>query len=200
MNELQDRTIALAAILQIASQVQRLARTGLADESVFEVCLNSVLVLDAINTQAVYGGMKGVSSGLSLLSSGVLISPDGESIEQLRYAMSLLTLTEQLQRSSSLFQDFGGEVEGLSAVTKDDLPQACSDIYQKYISGLQPQIIVQGEEDFLQQPDIPIKIRSLLLAGIRAGALWKQKGGGRFKLLWERTRMRNTAAGLLAQL
>ena len=62
---------------------------------------------------------------------------------------------------------------------------------------MRPQIIVQGEEDYLQRPEIPPQIRGLLLAALRSAVLWQQKGGNRFKVLWERTRMQNAAKDFL---
>jgi len=64
---------------------------------------------------------------------------------------------------------------------------------------MQPQVIVQGEELHLQKEDIPPKVRTLLLAALRSAVLWQQKGGSRFRLIWERTRMRNAARSLIAQ-
>ncbi len=200
MNLIEERTVALAAILQVSAQVQKLARTGMADEDVVQTALRSILILDASSTEAVFGGLNGVGDGLSRLANGALVSTDGENIEVLRYGMSLLGLQNQLMRDGARFAEFGTEVERLSGVEADHIHTACSDIYQKFISDLQPQIIVQGEQDFLQQEDVPAKVRALLLAGIRAAVLWQQKGGGRFKLVWERTRMRNAASALLNQI
>jgi high frequency lysogenization protein len=200
MNIIEERTIALAGVLQAAELVQMLARTGQADASAMQASLQSVLVLDAVSTAAVFGGLDGVQNGLRLISDGILSTPDGDHIELLRYTMSLLHLQNQLMRNPEVFAQFGGEVESLTAVDGDQLAQSCSAIYQKYISKLQPQIIVQGEEDYLQRPEIPAQVRSLLLAGIRAAVLWQQKGGGKFRMMWERTRMRNAATALLGQI
>lgn len=197
MTPIEERSIALAAILQVAEQVQKIARTGVCDEDDVQTALRSVLILDAASTAAVFGGVGALKNGLNRLADGLLVSSNGLDIELLRYTMSLLTLQGQLVRDGDRYAKFGAEVERLSAVEADHLHRACSDIYQQYISDLQPQIIVQGEQDFLQQEDTPIKVRSLLLAGIRAAVLWQQKGGGRFKLLWERTRMRHAAKALL---
>lgn len=199
MNLIEERTIALAGLLQACGQVQTIARTGLADQAVEDACLKSILVLDALNTPAVYGGIEGVRSGLTMLAEGVMGSPQGDKIEVLRYAMSLLQLQNQLYQDSSAFNAFGQSIEQLSAVSPDEITQACSDVYQKHISEMRPQIIVQGEQDFLQREDIPPKIRTMLLAGIRAAVLWQQKDGGKFKLIWQRTRMQNAARDLLSQ-
>lgn len=199
MNLIEERTIALAGLLQACGQVQTIARTGAADQSVEEACLKSILVLDAMNTPAVYGGIQGVRTGLKMIADGVMSSPQGDKVEVLRYAMSLLQLQNQLYQDPSAFNEFGQGIERLSAVSSDELTQACSDVYQKHISGMRPQIIVQGEQNFLQREDIPPKIRAMLLAGIRSAVLWQQKDGGKFKLIWQRTRMQNAARDLLSQ-
>lgn len=199
MNIIEERTVALAGILQACEQVQALARTGKADEAARQASLKSILVLDAVNTPAVFGGVNGVHNGLRLLANGILVDPHGNDIEILRYTMSLLNLQSQLFKDSEKFSQFGSDVENLSGVESEQLTRACSDVYQRYISKLQPQIIVQGEEEYLQIPDVQEGVRSLLLAGIRAAVLWQQKGGGRFKLMWERTRMRNAATALMAR-
>ena len=198
MNLIEQRTIALAGLFQACQQVQALARTGVADQAAFDSSLQSILILDAVNTAAVFGGVEGVRSGLSLIEDGVMNSPQGEKVELLRYAMSLMHLQSQLYRDEAAFAEFGQSVERLSSVSNDELVGACSALYQKFISDMRPQIIVQGEQNYLQQAEIPPQVRALLLAGVRAAVLWQQKGGSRFKLLWERTRMRNAARSLLA--
>ncbi len=199
MNIIEERTIALAGVLQACEQVQSLARKGCADDNVIDSSVQSILILDAVNTPAIYGGLEGVRSGLSLIANGIMSSPQAEKVELLRYAMTLLHLQAQLYDDQSAFTKFGNAIEGLSSVSSEELTANCSGIYQKFISDLRPQIIVQGEQDFLQQESIPPQIRAMLLAGIRSAVLWKQKGGGRFKLLWERTRMQNAAKALLSR-
>jgi high frequency lysogenization protein len=199
MNLIEERTIALAGLLQACGQVQTIARTGAADKAVEAACLKSIMVLDAMNTPAVYGGVQGVRTGLKMIADGVMSSPQGDKVEVLRYAMSLIQLQNQLYHNQSAFNEFGQAVERLSAVSSAELTQACSDLYQKFISEMRPQIIVQGEQNFLQREDIPPKIRAMLLAGIRSAVLWQQKDGGKFKLIWQRTRMQNAARDLLRQ-
>ncbi len=199
MNLIQERTIALAGVLQACQQVQSLARTGLAKDDAFENSLQSILVLDALNTPAVFGGIDGLRSGLALLKDGALNSTAGDDLELLRYMMSILQLQTQLYRDDQKFAAFGQSVERLSSYSNDELIDACSNTYQSHISVLRPQIIVQGEQEHLQQEGVPEKVRTMLLAAIRAAVLWQQKGGGKFRLVWERTRMRHAAEDLLKQ-
>ena len=197
MNLIEERTLAVAGVLQACKQVQNLARNGRADAFDVDPSMQSILVLDAINSQAIYGGVKGVNTGLRLIKEGILNSPQLVDVEVFRYVMSVLDLQRQLYRDGEKFSQFAQAVERLSAVQEDQYIDSCSDLYQKFISEMRPQIIVQGEQDFLQQAEIPPKIRGLLLAALRSAVLWQQKGGNRFKVLWERTRMQNAAKEFL---
>jgi len=197
MNLIEERTIALAGMFQACKQVQILARNGRSDPYDVEPIIQSVLVLDALNTSSVYGGVNGIKSGLRMIREGVLNSPQALHVEVLRYVMSVMHLQAQLYRNDQAFSAFSQDVERLSSVSSDEFTHACSNVYQQHISNMRPQIIVQGEEDYLQQEEVPPQIRALLLAAVRSAVLWQQKGGSRFKILWERTRMQNASIALL---
>ena len=92
MDLITERTIALAGVIQACQQVQKLARTGFYEDDDALASLNSILILDALNTPAVYGGVIGVRSGLIALQGGVLNSASADGIEVLRYVMSVLQL------------------------------------------------------------------------------------------------------------
>ena len=110
--------------------------------------------------------------------------------------MSILQLQKQLYSNQQKFSEFGQAVERLSGFSNEELDSACSDVYQTHISVLQPQIIVQGEQEHLQSDGVPEQVRAMLLAAIRSAVLWQQKGGGKFRLVWERTRMQHAAKSL----
>ncbi|MFT6098345.1 MAG: high frequency lysogenization protein [Arenicella sp.] len=199
MNIIEERTIALAGVLQACQQVQSLARTGVADTAVYTSAMQSVLVLDAMSTPAVFGGLGGVRAGLKLIEQGIFNSPEMSDLEVLRYMMSILQLQKQLYTDQQKFSQFGQAIDRLSSFSEDDLANAFSEVYQTHISVLRPQIIVQGEQEHLQQNGVPEQVRTMLLAAVRSAVLWQQKGGGKFRLVWERTRMRQAAKSLLAQ-
>ena len=199
MNPIEERTIALAGVVQACQQVQALAKQGVADNADFDSSLQSILVLDAMSTPAVFGGVQGVRSGLMTLSEGLLKSPQVSDIELLRYVMAILNLQSQLYRNDRPFSAFANSVERLSSFSKDQLIDACSSVYQEHISVMRPQIIVQGEQAHLQQEGVQEQIRTMLLAAMRSAVLWQQKGGGKFRMVWEQTRMKHAAAKLLSQ-
>lgn len=200
MDIILERTIALAGMIQASAEVQALAREGVAEPRSYATCIKSILVLDAMNTPAIYGGLEGLRKGLKLIEDGVMQSTESKSMELLRYTMTIMQLQKQLYKNRDRFSQFANEVEGLSAFSEEDMAEACSAVYQKYVSSMQPQVIVQGEEHHLQKEYVPPQIRALLLAAVRSAVLWQQKGGSRARLIWERTRMRNAARTLLASI
>ena len=89
--------------------------------------------LDAVNTPSVYGGLAGVKLGLKMIEEGVMQSASADSMEVLRYVMTIMQLQKQLHSDPSKFQEFGADVERLSAFEEDILAQECSKVYQTYI-------------------------------------------------------------------
>ena len=57
--------------------------------------------------------------------------------------------------------------------------------------------MIKGDQTHLANPENAAKIRTLLLAGIRAALLWRQAGGNRWKLIFARGAMQKEAQGLL---
>ena len=194
----KDRLFALAGITQACLQVQSLARHGKVDEAVMQASLQSILVLDAINCAAVYGGQDKLQSGLDAISKGLLNSAAAHNVEVMRYGTTLMLLQAQLFSDTNKLTAFTDDIEQLSAQNSDNLVDACSAVYQKHISPMRPQIIVQGEEGYLQQQGIAEQVRAMLLAGLRSAVLWQQKGGGRFKLILQRKKYQQLAAQILA--
>ena len=69
--------------------------------------------------------------------------------------------------------------------------EALADIYQATISTLGRRIQVVGDPASLQNTANANRIRSLLLAGVRSAWLWSQLGGGRWQLVFLRSRLIN---------
>ena len=61
-----------------------------------------------------------------------------------------------------------------------------ADNYKNTVSTIKPQIMVAGTEGYLQMPENAEKVRALLLAGIRSAVLWRQCGGSRWQILFQR--------------
>lgn len=198
-----DRVIALAGLFQATYLVRAIAHHGQADSRDVEVCLASVLKIDADDSEAVYGGLDNLRSGLRLLNKHLLNPPD---MDITRYVVALLVLERKLSRRPALLaQIHAGLLANLEKLNYFPLMHAnmiasLAEIYSKTISLLAPRIMVHGEPAYLTDPDNQNRIRALLLAGIRAATLWRQSGGGRLTLLLRRKALLLESQRLLAAL
>ena len=206
-----NRAIALAGIFQCVDGVNQIANTGNVDEELFNSCINSVLTEDVDTAEGLYGSLKQLKTGLRSmmyqLGAGP-ITPDGKpkDLEATRYALGLLQLEKKLNNNPEVFhkllngiQDTQQKLEFFD-VTHENITAALADIYANTISTLGPKIMVKGDQSHLANPKNASKIRALLLAGIRAALLWRQAGGSRWKLLFERGKLQKQADALLLQI
>jgi len=198
---IHDRVIALAGLFQAAALVHETAHHGRADSQDVATCLASVLKIDAASSDDVYGGLPNLKSGLRVVIRH-LRNP--QNIQMTRYVISLLVLERKLATKPAML---GRIREGIEAIidkltyfplTHDNTIAALADIYSATISTLTPRIMVNGNPSYLTNPDIANRIRALLLAGIRAAILWRQSGGRRLTLLFQRKALLREAERMLA--
>ena len=199
----RDRVIALAALLQVSSLVHSIAHTGQADPAAFATCLASLLQIDAENSEAVYGDITQLRLGLRLLCEQLQRPRD---MELTRYVINLLVLERKLAKQPDLLRQIRVGIESSLArlehfsCTDDAVVAGFAELYAATISTLTPRILVNGEPLYLTNPANQNRIRALLLAGIRAAVLWRQKGGGRLTLLFRRSALLAEGRRLLAML
>ena len=202
MSKEKDRCIAIAGLFQAASQVARVAHSGMTDSDSFEASIYSLFQINAESTEAVYGGAQGVKSGLRIIRDEIG-GKKKHNVEVSRYVISLMHLERQLQKRPDMLKQIG---EGLEQATQrlehypmvhSNILAQLADIYANTISTLKPRIMVQGEPLHLQNPENANRIRALLLAGIRAVMLWRQRGGNRLQILLGRKRLTQLADELL---
>ena len=93
-----DRTLALAGLFQAGRQAQQLAREGRAETAVLASSIQSLLLIDAPSTEAVFGGAQGVKLGLELLRSKLGGNTDANDVEIARYVIAMIQLEGQLRR------------------------------------------------------------------------------------------------------
>lgn len=201
----RNRAIALAAVFQACELVSEIAWRGQAEPGAFAACLESLLRTEAEDIEAVYGGIENLQLGLKTLRAQLAGGPEGRRGELTRYAVSLLYLQRRLERNPAMIERLR---EGIAqaqaqreffAPTHANMIARLAELYQQTISRIGPRIIVQGEQSLLTNSDNAAKIRSLLLAGIRAAVLWRQAGGNRWRLLFGRQSLLREAQALLAR-
>lgn len=201
----RDKTLALAGMFQASALARQLARRGYADEEPLRASVRSVLIIDALNTVSVFGGVEGVRLGLLSISRQ---SGSAGDIEVARYVVALCQLSRRFYRSAELVNRVSDELSAIQeevSVSPDggvseEIYERFADLYKSTISRLDPRIIVQGEQAHLSNAHVVAQIRTSLLAGVRSGVLFTQLGGSRWQLLFQRRRYIENAARLLAEI
>lgn len=206
----RNRTIALAALFQCVDGVIQIAHRGTVDNELFEACTNSILI-DTDLPQDLYGGTENLRTGLRVLmhqlGSGSL-DPDGrpKDVEATRYAVNLLYLEKKLSNDTDMFNALLRGIEDAQQQldffdkTHPNMIARLAELYSNTISKVGPRIIIKGDQNHLSIQDNAARIRTLLLAGIRAALLWRQAGGSRWKLIFSRGSMQKEAQALLHEI
>ncbi len=202
--DVKGQTIALAAVFQFASQVEQLAKTGHVPQQQFQIAVNSLFSQNPKSTIDVYGGMRHLETGLTALINS-LQRKSSRSNDCVRYVMGILHLQRRLEKHHSMLGTIATRLDksrqqlGHFSATHDNVIAGLADIYSDTISTFSFRIQVMGEYQHLQQPRIANQIRTLLFAGIRSAVLWRQLGGRRLKIIFNRNKMANIAEQLLEE-
>jgi len=204
-NDIRDRTIALAGIYQAARLVQQTAQGERRDADATRASINSILNTDPESTAAVYGDSRALGTGLETVMSQLANDNKQRDMVLTGYVITLMHLERKLTRQTALMKQLANGIErikgetNLADVTDPDIIAALAELYKDTVSSLQPRIMVKGEESVLRNTDSKNMIRALLLAGMRAAVLWRQRGGNRIRLIFQRKQFLDCCAALLAE-
>jgi high frequency lysogenization protein len=202
LTSLEQQTVALAGVAQAARLVDQISRTGSYPMEFLESSIHSLFEFEAGSIEQVYGGLAGVKLGLHNLSSLMASRQSQENREMVRYVFSLLYLERRFAADQEMMSVVRSRLEHTSfraehfANHVNDLCHSVSGIYQDTLSRLKFRIKVSGSAQHLQNPQNEDIIRALLLAGIRSAFLWRQLGGRRWKLVFQRKRLLQTSQHL----
>ncbi|MCU7830490.1 MAG: high frequency lysogenization protein HflD [Candidatus Thiodiazotropha sp. (ex Myrtea sp. 'scaly one' KF741663)] len=200
-----DRAIALAGLFQACHLAQQVAHKGMADAQALTGNIHSLFQVDTAQVLDVFGSLQNLAPGLRL-AHRQLSGSEPRDNELTRYLLSLVQLERKLIGDAERLESISEGIKSTAArlphfpQTHSNILASLADIYAGNISTLQPRIMVSGEPVYLQNPDNVNRIRALLLAGIRAAMLWRQMGGRRRQLLFNRKRVVTTLHGLLDSL
>ncbi|MCU7808366.1 MAG: high frequency lysogenization protein HflD [Candidatus Thiodiazotropha sp. (ex Semelilucina semeliformis)] len=200
-----DRAIALAGLFQACHLAQQVAHKGLADAQALTGNIHSLFQVDTAQVLDIFGSLQNLAPGLRL-AHRQLSGSEPRDNELTRYLLSLVQLERKLIGDAERLESISEGIKSTAArlphfpQTHSNILASLADIYAENISTLQPRIMVSGEPVYLQNPDNVNRIRALLLAGIRAAMLWRQMGGRRRQLLFNRKRVVTTLHGLLDSL
>lgn len=203
MGSIRDRTLALAGVFQCAHMVQQLATMGIIDQHDFGTCISSTVELSPISTDAVYGNLENLRTGLHSLIMQLGDQNNQRKLDVARYAISLLHLQRKLQKKPAMLAHIASELKRARqqvahfGVTHNNVIANMAGIYTDTISQIPPKIIVTGESSYLSDLHNADKIRTILLAGIRSAVLWQQLGGTRWQILFKRRQFVREAQRIL---
>lgn len=184
----QARVIALSGLYQAVHCVIRIARHGEVDRQAMEPCIYSLLQIDAPTASAVFGTAGAVEAGARQIVSQLTGQPE-RNLELMRYAVQIIKLERNLSQRTALRSRIRQGIE--EAATKrerlellhPDLLSHFAAVYSNTLSTLEPRIVVRGDAAYLDRAENKDRVRSLLLAAVRAATLWRQVGGSRWQLL-----------------
>lgn len=200
---IEDQTLALAGIIQASLIVRELAFQGQAPDEPFAASLASVFRIEASDVPAVYGGIHELGYGLRHLRKQLMGQTGQQDLEVTRYVLTLIHLARQLLQQPAMQQRISEGLQTLEAqhgghgFLTSEVIEGLAQIYQQTISTLNPRVIVKGNPQQLNRPEVAQRIRAALLAGIRSAVLWHQCGGSRLSLIFRRGRFLQATDKLL---
>jgi len=204
-SDICDRTIALAGMYQAARLVQQTAQGERRDADATRASINSILETDPETAAAVYGGSSALITGLEMVTSQLANHSKQRDMALTGYVITLMPLERKLTRQADLMKRLASAIERVKGEVKlsDEVDHgiiaALAEVYKDTVSTLQPRIMVKGEESVLRNTDSKNMIRALLLAGMRAAVLWRQRGGNRIRLIFQRKQILDCCAVLLVE-
>ena len=203
MRQLENQTLALAGMFQAAVLIDELAVSGSCDATAFSGSFDSLFIFDADSARDVFGQLSCLRSGFIALNDYLGGETTGSSRNIAYYVLSMMKLASVIMSDPELSDELFNGLRGIEvSSTEFDLSRSSvvskiDGLYQARISKLNPRILVRGEQNHLLNDDTAGRIRTLLLAGIRSAVLWKQLGGGKWKLFMARRKYVTAARDLL---
>jgi high frequency lysogenization protein len=202
---IRDRTIALAGMFQAVKLVQQTAQGQRRDAAATAVSISSVLNTDPETAIDVFGDSRALIPGLETALGQMGDDSKQRDMALTGYVITLMHLERKLARQPDLMKKLGSGVdrikEEIESVEESDygIVAALADMYKETVSTLQPRIMVKGDESVLRNAESKRMIRALLLAGMRAAVLWRQCGGNRIRLIFQRKQLLDSCRELLAE-
>lgn len=206
MSSVESITIALAGVFQGVRQVIQLSDTGYENTQHLKPLIASLMKLDADSITDIYGDLSELKPGLRTIMDQLQYGADGKIPQLGRYVASVLNLERQLSKQDSMQTVIAARITHIKRLTShadlldDMIIKAIADLYTDTISNLPLRIQVIGKPEILKQDVVQDKIRTALFCALRSAVLWRQLGGKRRQLLFNRKLVISTAEDLLKQL
>ena len=193
----QGQAIAIAAVTQSVEVAFDLARSLSLPESTLTCLTESLFQISAESPRSIYNAGDQLELGIRRCSER-LKTPLLQEESFLAASMQIAHLAKKLTKDPSTQQRLRAAIEEIDVRRTKEASiesaqtvahRSLAELYQSHISPLGPKIILRGEPHLLQRPEIAAKIRTALLAGVRAMVLWRQMGGKSWHLVLRRRQL-----------
>lgn len=207
-SNIDNQALALAGLFQATHLVEQIARTGQVNEHDLKVCIESLFQTHPNVIEDIYGGSK---DNLKLGFKEVRFLTDGKnrtgsSPDVMRYALGVLHIESKLRKNKKMMPKVSSGIEQAKRQldhfhsSHENLIANLSGLYQETLSTFRFRIHVTGNAQHLQNPQNAHKIRALLLCAIRSAILWRQMGGRRWQLLFNRKQLNKSCLEALSKI
>ncbi|WP_062794028.1 high frequency lysogenization protein HflD, partial [Shewanella algae] len=143
--QLHDRTMAFAGILQAIAQVQYLARHGESDPQQLAAALDGIMVTDPENIDEIYPDKVVLANGYKWIINQLGDSAQKD-VEITRYLVGILALERKLSRNQAALGMLSERINQVHrqlshfAITDEQVIANLASIYSDIISNLGPKI------------------------------------------------------------
>jgi len=201
-----DQTLALAGVFQAARMVDSIAHRGSVPESSYKESINSLFNLDPSSVNDVYSEDHAAQLGLDIIEQVLSQEKPGQYAETIRYTLALIHLEKMLSRKTELLSTIRkrvetskGQIKHFDSSLHSAIISKLACIYVDTLGTFRFRIQVRGNANYLQNPINTDRVRASLLAGIRSAMLWRQLGGRRWQLFFNRSKLLQAAHELNRQ-
>ncbi|MBR9912340.1 MAG: high frequency lysogenization protein HflD [Gammaproteobacteria bacterium] len=203
----EDQAIALAGVFQAAALVEQLAKTGYLPSAPLGTCMNGLFNQNPASTLDVFGNdLANIELGLKVMSDLLSHQQSRDYPNTLRYVLGILHLQKKLLGRQDMLAVIGKRLQQSAqqaehfGIAHENVMARTAAIYSDTVSTFKFRIQVSGDFSYLQQTRVANQVRSLLLSGIRAATLWRQRGGSRLQVIFQRKKLAVCADDLLRNL
>ena len=206
MSPLENQTLALAGIFQSAVLIEQLAYKGEVNQAAFDCSIDSLFAFEAENTLEIFGDVFGLNRGMQALTNHLGGRGQASGKNLAYYIMSMMKISANLLKDGAMANRLQNELQTIQQqsidfeMSRNNTINKIDGLYQNTISKTPPKVIIRGEQIYLSNNDTAAKVRTLLLAGIRAAVLWHQLGGSKWKLIVSRKRYVESAKRFMSNL
>lgn len=190
MSRLRDQVLALAGVTQYALYTHELAADGRERSERLDGALHAIYCTDPQDSLDVFGGVDRLRDGICLLQhqiGGRRDKPlDRATAMAGRYTGQILRLSGKLRSRPQNLELLRAAIERARLADVEQGTFILDQAYQETVSRLRPRLLVHGHPSYLKNPLIAQRVRTFLLAAVRCGILWRQSGGGVWRLLLQR--------------